>query len=784
MTQPQEPTVKQKSVILSLERGMDACCCLFLAAALLLALYKPLAQGSALPGAFIYLPAIFLLFAFFCDRRLLASLAFCAILILLFCYLNDVPWLISAPDFIRWWAAGFTPVNADFVRYYYVVVRLSLALTVTLGLWLLIRRHPPFWLLLAGCPAVVAVVAYFGLRGFVLSIYLLAAGLIPLSAAAMVKHNQKERGRASAYALCITTLILGAVFLILPTDTSGWRWTPLGDKVEEWRETARVYYWTWRTKNEPMTAFDLSEEYHTRLGGPIKPGNIRMLMVKTNQPLLLRGSVYDYYTGHSWTKSSIYFNTPFPRANDDYENFSVSANAVPFTPASTADELQQILGVIPAPESDHPLAPFARRFSLEITLLHPQEPRLFYGGRPDSFATADAIEPFLERDAELKSRLPLYNGCRYELEGLSLDRTMPGFAAAMADSSNIANMPEQAVNRLDIIETGLYRQLPVSMVLDRGYSVTYQLAQEIVNAGLSEGESRSPYEQALLLESWLKNNCSYTLTPVEPPDDMDFVMHFLETREGYCTYYATAMVIMARTLDLRARYVTGYSLKPTRGANQYEATQSTAHAWAELFFEGVGWLPFDPTGMEADNSLSTGGLSEPELVIDEPLHWATWGNTTTTNRATDYHTLWVIALTLVSVALLIILLLLRQAWLAYRLPKLLKRFSPAAVLDIYYSNLLDQLVMLGWQRRPAETILRFMRRMGAYLPKQALQLQELSVAVCAWRYGALPPDEDSLLNAAALHEHFDSMLKRQLKGGKYIAYRIRHGFHKLFTRHP
>ena len=792
MTQLKESNVKQKTYFLTLERGMDTYSCFFLVAGILYALYKPLVLGPDFPWAFAYLPALLLLPIFLFDRRLLIALTACAAIFLLFCYISDVQWVKTTVEFIRWWASGFTPMNADFFYYYYVAVRLLLAVTITLGLWLLIRRHPPFWLLLIGCPGVVAVLAYLGLRGFVPSMYMLAAGLAPLGAAATVKRNSQARGLAAACAIPLTALVLGASFLILPADTSGLRLTPLGEKVEEWRETARVYYWGWRTRNEPMTAFDLSEEYYAKLGGPIEPGHTRMLLINTDRPMLLKGSVYDYYTGNGWQKG-------LRRLLSSDNNYSsISGNAIDFQDESAADDLDSILGTIPQPDSNHPLAPFVRSFSTEITLLHPQEPRLFYGGRPLSFNSNYNIEPFVEYETELRSRLPLNNGYSYELSGLMLDREGIGFAAAMSKASQQQNaavsmelqQPSEAtqdINMLYMLIMENYRNLPASFIVSDGFIPTRKLVLDIANKGLTEGEDRSPYEQAVLLESWLRDNCTYTLTPQMPPENEDFVLHFLDTREGYCTYYASAMVIMSRLINIRARYVTGYALSPTQNANQYEATQATAHAWAELYFDGVGWLPFDPTGMEVINNQDTDIPTGSGQIMGEPLHWAMWGNTdntTAADRDTDYHTLWPTVLILVLASLLAILLMIRRAWLAYRLPKLLKHFPPATVLDIYYSDLLEQLVVLGWQRRPGETILRFMHRMGAYLPKQELQLQELSSAVCDWRYGGLPPDENSLLNAAALHEHFENILKRQLKNGRYCAYRIRHVPKKLITRHP
>ncbi|MCL1905897.1 MAG: transglutaminase domain-containing protein [Clostridiales bacterium] len=769
MTDPQEPLTEKNPAILSMDRFMDACCCFFLSAGLLYALYKPLAQEPASSWAFACLPLLFLLPAFLLGRRLPVVFVACSAIFLLLGYTNESPWFITSVDFVRWWAGGFVPANADFFHYYYVAVRLLLAGAVTLGLWLLIRCRLHFWLLLLGCPIAVAAVAYFGLRGFNISIYLLAAGLAPLAAAGTVSRNRLARGRAAAYAMPITLIVLGIAYVALPADTAALRWVPLGDKVEEWRETARVYYWEWRIRNESISAFDLTEEYHASLGGPIEPGRLRMMTVMASEPMLLKGAVYDQYTGHSWKKNVTHFvDVLYAGEVYSFVENGVSAKAVAFTPETPESELDRILGLTPSPGSEHPLAPFARRISAEITLLHPQEPRLFYGGRIYSFSSGYDIEPFLEQNAELKSWQPLNVGWRYEFSGLTLDRAMPGFAAAVADSYQRQDIQEQRENHLDIMQLGIYRQLPAG----EDYLTIRHFVQELVNEGLAEGESRGPYDQALLLEHWLRNNCAYTLAPKEPPDDKDFVLHFLETREGYCAYYATAMVIMARMLDISARYVTGYALLPLGDSGRYEATQATAHAWAELFFDGVGWLPFDPTG-QADYTES-GWLSGSNLEDNEPFHMQIGGGAVV-DPVVDGRLLWLAVLIFIAAALLSSALIFIRRLSAYRLPKLRKRFAPGIVLEIYYRDLLGQLDMLGWQRAPAETIIVFAQRIGGYLPWQSRQLRDLSAAICALRYGGLTPDEDSLLNAAALHDDFEDMLQRKLNRSRYYSYRVLHG---------
>ena len=97
----------------------------------------------------------------------------------------------------------------------------------------------------------------------------------------------------------------------------------------------------------------------------------------------------------------------------------------------------------------------------------------------------------------------------------------------------------------------------------------------------------------MAIENWLSDNFSYTLTPGDVPEGKDFVQHFLDTGEGYCEYYASAMTVFARCIGLPARYVQALaSRKVLKTAGRLYSTKATAHAWSEVYFKGIGWVVF------------------------------------------------------------------------------------------------------------------------------------------------------------------------------------------------
>ncbi|MFA4640383.1 transglutaminase-like domain-containing protein [Pyrococcus kukulkanii] len=105
----------------------------------------------------------------------------------------------------------------------------------------------------------------------------------------------------------------------------------------------------------------------------------------------------------------------------------------------------------------------------------------------------------------------------------------------------------------------------------------------------------SPYEKALAIERYLEENYFYDEKAPPAPPGIDPVEWFLfYSKRGVCLDFNTAFVILARLNGLPARLVTGFKIKAEPGMQEVKLRQ--AHAWAEVYFEGIGWITFDATG--------------------------------------------------------------------------------------------------------------------------------------------------------------------------------------------
>jgi hypothetical protein len=106
----------------------------------------------------------------------------------------------------------------------------------------------------------------------------------------------------------------------------------------------------------------------------------------------------------------------------------------------------------------------------------------------------------------------------------------------------------------------------------------------------------NPYDRAVAIEKYLRT-FPYTLDLPHTPAGVDIADYFLFTlKKGYCDYYATTMVVLARAAGLPARLVTGF-VGGTYDAEKgyYVVTADQAHSWVEIYFPEHGWITFEPT---------------------------------------------------------------------------------------------------------------------------------------------------------------------------------------------
>ncbi|MFF3843936.1 DUF3488 and DUF4129 domain-containing transglutaminase family protein [Streptomyces sp. NPDC002328] len=104
------------------------------------------------------------------------------------------------------------------------------------------------------------------------------------------------------------------------------------------------------------------------------------------------------------------------------------------------------------------------------------------------------------------------------------------------------------------------------------------------------------YERAVKLQDYFAVTGGFEYdTEVQVGSGKDAIARFLRDKQGFCVHFSFAMAAMARTLGIPARVAVGFAPGSPQADGSVAVSLKDAHAWPELYFEGVGWTRFEPT---------------------------------------------------------------------------------------------------------------------------------------------------------------------------------------------
>lgn len=286
------------------------------------------------------------------------------------------------------------------------------------------------------------------------------------------------------------------------------------------------------------------------IGGAIPQGNETVMWVSTSDPAPLfpqvavnlpkedqiihywRGNIFHTYTGRGWYQPAMVVDNSLQ-------------DALPETPPSGRYYLRQN---------------FALAARTSGTLFSVNDPVQTDG------------RVYLQATVEDASRVVVGTESEYQVISVATRVSANQLAEAPMDyPENIAN---------------LYLQLPEALP-----TRIRQLAQRVVSG------ADNPHLKALQIQNYLRTNFQYDLAAQPAPAGRDVVDYFLfDSQRGFCSHYASAMVVMLRSQGVPARVVTGYAMGDyDYDRSAYRVPVSASHAWVEVYFPGYGWIEFEPT---------------------------------------------------------------------------------------------------------------------------------------------------------------------------------------------
>jgi len=172
-------------------------------------------------------------------------------------------------------------------------------------------------------------------------------------------------------------------------------------------------------------------------------------------------------------------------------------------------------------------------------------------------------------------------------------------------------------------------------------------------------DAGTAYDKATAITEYLRSNIRYS-TVVNPPSGGDPLVWFLfDHQAGFCNYYATAEVILLRSVGIPARMVVGFAEGEYVSPNMYTVREKDAHAWPEVYFSGIGWVGFEPTSSQPDIARPLGdtaaGGESPDRSNESTgsgiisRHDNGGQSESETNPATERPSILVLALTLAAI---------------------------------------------------------------------------------------------------------------------------------------
>ena len=510
---------------------------------------------------------------------------------------------------------------------------------------------------------------------------------------------------------------------------------------------------------QPRNVFTLaSEGYYPQgqyqLGGKAEPTDHPVMLVKTSRKTYLRGSVKNEYTGRMWVdtlagRRYLWASLQWRDLRSDTFNMELPEGALGEDSGLTAYQ------------------------TVSIRMLDGSASSLFVPQRIRSLNPGGELVPYFNSGSEVFVTRDLQAEDTYTV-------TAPLMLAGDAGLSTL-------IEACRATEDALYPQIlsDYTTLPDHLQEQVFQIAQEA-----SEG-AETPYDKALAIQRYLARNYRYTLDVEPQPENLDFVSNFLvNTKEGYCTYFASAMTVMCRMVGLPARYVEGYLAEPDEDGHAY-VTGMHGHAWTEVYFEGFGWLTFDATPLQTratetpEEVLPPEG-QEPETTPEpenpppedeeptptpEPQNDPALDETTPTPppespdvpnqeperpESTNWSWLWWLLPLLAALACALRILWTQPRRCAQRAKDEMGRWS------VWMQAVSDALRTAKLSREPSESPIAYARRIDG-LRRFPVELLPLGECMALVFYGRMNPEPEETAMAAAAYERIYTRLTRWQK---------------------
>jgi hypothetical protein len=282
------------------------------------------------------------------------------------------------------------------------------------------------------------------------------------------------------------------------------------------------------------------------------------------------------------------------------------------------------------------------------------------------------------------------------------------------------------------------------------------------------------YDKVKTVEGYFAVN-GYGYNTIEvgiPKGKEDYVDQFLfETKKGYCDNFSSTMIVLLRSIGIPARWVKGFTPGTFEGTGndglrEYTVTNANAHSWVEVYFSGIGWVPFEPTRgftnpvqPEKDQKSSTNTAApipkqpdKPEKNIKEDTISSSDQSSGSFMKTAGYL---VAGLVILLAVIALFAFLFRKKWLRQYTIWRYKRKKGSETFEEAFEKLLWLLKVYGIKRQPAFTLREY-----ALQVDRSLDTKDMKILAKAYEGVQFSPHKQNDLWNDFHHELWENLIKR------------------------
>ncbi len=608
-------------------------------------------------------------------------------------------------------------------------------------------------------------------------------------------YKKEKNSQQMAIIFLIPCALLLSLFLLI---------LPASEKPMEWKTIKRCINAVSNAVDSLVTNFDLwrnpeKKEFNLnfagysengRVGGSVSDSEELALSLKTNSlssfPLYLNGNVKNKFDGEKWEDTISDKKDGYTEAELDFLELLYAIDREGLT-----EEYSSVISTRSYSITYEEIATRTLFYPLKVLEIELTKRKDTYFGDTANF-----------RFHEIKTKGAGYS---FRYLNMNLDSTyfnqlienQTKFKYQKQSSASLLQFKDNVAKKKYLIPTKVSERLEELLKLrrDRIYTdyltVYKELPKRVSDLAFELTKACSnDYEKCKAIEKFF-SNYSYTTSPKQPAEGNDLVDYLIfESKEGYCTYYATAFAIMARSIGIPTRYVQGFRVPASESGNRfyYYVYNRYAHAWPEAYIEGIGWIPFEPTPSFYDYRyqpwVSAEEIGKGTVITPStgPQYDSSIYEELLEQEEREYQTARKTYRSISMIAGIVVLLILFGVFLYYvlRIQLSHRSYQKANLEKRVYQDIKAVFLMaefLGKGIEKAETFQRFIKRLASDSSIKEKDTSDIIEIYQKIRYNEIEPSLEEQQKIELFRMYFDQYLRKTMKYREYLRmrfYLIRH----------